>query len=252
MNNYKTVKYTLSNQVATITLNRPEQLNALNGKLFLELDQALKAAESDDKVRVIILTGTGRAFCTGADLAELHSPDPGLIEALLNDEIGPVLTSLKEMSKPLITAVNGPVAGAGCAFPLASDLTIMVEDAYLYTAFSGIGLVPDCGISWLLQKQVGSKLAYQLCIENEKVPASRCLELGLVNKVVPADRLVKEAQHLADQIVASAPLVPVELKKMFNAVSRMEFRESIAYEAKIQERLVHTPDSRERIASFLR
>lgn len=251
MENYEAVKYSVSNQVATIALNRPEQLNALNRQLALELHQALQAAECDDQVRVIIVTGTGKAFCSGADLAEAHDPAPGIIEERINNEFGPVFTAIYDMSKPVISAVNGPVAGGGCGIPLVSDLTIMAQEAYLYTAFSAIGLVPDCGISWLLQRQIGSKLAYQLCIQNEKVPASRCLELGLVNKVVPADGLMQEAQRWAEQIVAGAPLVPGELKRLFQDISRMGFSESIAYEAKIQERLVHTPDSRRRVTGFL-
>jgi 2-(1,2-epoxy-1,2-dihydrophenyl)acetyl-CoA isomerase len=251
MENYETVKYSVSNQVATIALNRPKQLNALNRQLTLELHEALKAAECDNEVRVIVLTGSGRAFCSGADLEDVQGPAPGVIEARINNEFLPVITAIYDMAKPVICAVNGPVAGVGGAFVLASDLAIMVEESYLYTAFNAIGLIPDGGISWLLHRQVGSKLAYQICIQNEKVPASRCLELGLINKVVPVNGLMDEARRWAKQIVEGAPLVPGELKKLFKNVPQMEFSESIRYEAKIQDRLAQTPDSRRLVAGFL-
>lgn len=254
MENYKMLRYCISNQIATIEFNRPNQFNAMSRQLALELHQALKAAELDDEVRVIIVTGTGKAFCSGADLAELadaHSAAPGTIEEQINSEFGPVVSIIYEMSKTVICAVNGPVAGGGCAFPLVCDLTVMADEAYFYPAFGAIGLVPDCGISWLLQRQLGSKVAYQLCVENEKLSALRCRELGLVNKVVPVNILMEQARRCAEQIVAGVPHVPVELKKLFKDVSQMGFVETIAYEAKIQDRLLRTPDSRKRVSAIL-
>lgn len=250
-NNYSVINYNVSDFVATITLNRPRRLNALSTQLSFEIHQALNTAELDDQVRVIVITGLGKAFCAGADLAELQKPAAGVIEDQLNNVFGPVFAMIYKMAKPVICAVNGPVAGGGSAFPLVCDLTVMAEEAYLYPAFSAIGLVPDCGISWLLQRQVGSKLAYQIYIENKNLTAARCLEFGLINRVVPASQLEQEVRSWAEQIAGEATLVPVKLKQLLREVPPMDFVEAIAYEGRIQDSLAQTDESRERIAKFL-
>ena len=184
---FETVIYEVDNKVATITLNRPDSLNAFNSQMVLDLREATDAAYKDSSIRCVIITGNGKGFSAGADLKEnMTQPnDPNAVEKGLLEGYKPVFMNIINMPKPVISAVNGPAAGIGYSFAMACDLTLMSEEAYLLSAFSNIGVVPDGGANWMLTNAVGYKLAYQLAIEGEKIPASRCLELGLANKVVP-------------------------------------------------------------------
>ena len=247
----ETVKYAVTGQRATIQLNRPGQMNALNQQMRLELSEALKMAASDENVRVVILSAAGPVFCSGADLVESSHPEPGVIERQLNEEYGVIISAVMEMSKPVICVVQGPMVGAGCALPLAADLTVMAEEAVLYPAFTSVGLVPDCGVSWFLQKRLGYKQAFQLCLENNKIPAARCMELGLVNRVVPADKLLEVSDYWADMVEKNAPLVPGYLKQLFAQVTDVDLKEAIACEATFQDELAQTEESQQRVAQLM-
>lgn len=247
----ETVNYVVEGRRAKLWLNRSRQMNALSRALRTDLLEALRKAEADDHVRVVILGAEGRAFCAGADLVETANPAPGEIERQLNEEYGAIVSTICAMKKPVICVVQGVVAGAGCALPLAADLTVMAEEAYLYPAFGAVGLVPDGGVSWLLQKQLGSKRAFQLCLENTKLPAVQCLELGLVNRVVPAGQLMDVAEQWAMMVEDSAPLVPGYLKQLLGRVADTGLTEAMALEATLQDELVQTQASRERVAAVL-
>ena len=250
---FETVIYEVDNKVATITLNRPDSLNAFNSQMVLDLREATDAAYKDSSIRCVILTGKGKGFSAGADLKEnMAQPnDPNAVEKGLLEGYKPVFMNIINMPKPVISAVNGPAAGIGYSFAMACDLTLMSEEAYLLSAFSNIGVVPDGGANWLLTNAVGYKLAYQLAIEGEKIPASRCLELGLVNKVVHSDELLSEAKEWATKLSQRSPQALSQTKKIMRMALDSTFEEIFSVEAKIQNQLIGSADNKEAVMAFL-
>ncbi|HQZ55009.1 MAG TPA: enoyl-CoA hydratase/isomerase family protein, partial [Thermoflexales bacterium] len=173
--------------VTTITLNRPERMNAFTDVMLKEITAALRAAERDQATRVVLLTGAGKAFCAGQDLDVFAASDiraPNRLYDHLMAYYKPMVQQLRSMGKLVIAAVNGAAAGAGMSLALACDLRIMSDKAFMMQAFSNIGLIPDAGGTWLLARQVGYSRALQLSVEAERIPAETCLSLGLANKVV--------------------------------------------------------------------
>ncbi|SUZ96999.1 uncharacterized protein METZ01_LOCUS49853 [marine metagenome] len=250
---FETVIYEVDNKVATITLNRPDNLNAFNSQMVLDLREATDATYKDSSIRCVILTGKGKGFSAGADLKEnMTQPnDPNAVEKGLLEGYKPVFMNIINMPKPVISAVNGPAAGIGYSFAMACDLTLMSEEAYLLSAFSNIGVVPDGGANWMLTNTVGYKLAYQLAIEGEKIPASRCLELGLVNKVVPSDELLSEAKEWATKLSQRSPQALSQTKKIMRMALDSTFEEIFSVEAKIQNQLIGSADNKEAVMAFL-
>ena len=249
----ETVIYEVDSKIATITLNRPDSLNAFNGQMVLDLKEATDAAAEDDSIRCVILTGKGKGFSAGADLKDqiTVSKDSNLVERGLLEGYKPIFMNIINMPKPVISAVNGPAAGMGSSFAMACDLTLMSEEAYLMSVFSNIGLVPDGGANWLLTNTIGYKLAYQIAIEGEKIPASRCLELGLTNKVVPSEELLSEAKAWATRLAQRSPQALSQTKKIMRMALDSTYEEIFSTEAKVQNRLVGSPDNKEAVAAFL-
>ncbi|PWR22010.1 enoyl-CoA hydratase/isomerase family protein [Zavarzinia compransoris] len=234
--------------VAVITLNRPDALNSLDGSLRRDLQAALMRAGHDKAVRAVVLTGAGRAFCSGTDLREVH--EEKTIEDLVNVEYGGLLESIATMNKPVIAAVNGLATGIGVAFALVSDLVVMGEDAYFCSVFSNIGLLPDGGLSVLLVRQLGYHRAYQLAIEAERIPAARCLELGLANRIAAPDAVAAEAIAWAGRLAERAPLALGLTKQSFRAAALNTLREGIALEAKLQDRAAASADFKEGVRAL--
>ena len=250
---FETVIYEVDSKIATITLNRPDSLNAFNGQMVLDLREATDAASEDDSIRCVILTGKGKGFSAGADLKDqiTVSKDSNLVERGLLEGYKPIFMNIINMPKPVISAVNGPAAGMGSSFAMACDLTLMSEEAYLMSVFSNIGLVPDGGANWLLTNTIGYKLAYQIAIEGEKIPASRCLELGLTNKVVPSEELLSEAKAWATKLAQRSPQALSQTKKIMRMALDSTYEEIFSTEAKVQNRLVGSPDNKEAVTAFL-
>ena len=235
--------------VAVISFNRPDSLNSIDAGIRTGLLEAASSLNADDSVRVVILTGAGRAFCAGADLAE--APEGGNVTEVLENEYKPALMAIIEAPKPWISAVNGAAAGVGSAFAMACDLTIMAEDAYLYQAFSAIGLIPDGGATWHLARSVGRKRAYELMALGEKLGAEKCLRLGLCNRVVAAEKLLDEARALARQLLGKAPLSLRYTKQSLNAAMEQGVAEVMSNEAKLQFLCISSEDAREGMQAFL-
>ena len=189
--NFKTININIENKIASVEINRPDVLNAFNSELILELQQVTKMVKDDDNVRVVILTGAGRAFSSGADLSEVDPKWDSTKDGLLNG-YKPSFENIISMAKPVIASIQGPAAGIGAAFAMACDLRIMSEDAYILSVFSNIALVPDGGLSWLLPRYLGYGKAYEYAIEAKKIDARECLHFGIANKISSADKL-KEA-----------------------------------------------------------
>jgi 2-(1,2-epoxy-1,2-dihydrophenyl)acetyl-CoA isomerase len=244
------VLYERHGAVARVTLNRPDVLNAFDRPLAQALREALVRASGDREVRAVVLTGAEGRFSAGADLKQ-GFPRDRRVEDMLNTEFRPVVDLIGAMEKPVIAAVGGPAAGIGLSFALACDLVMMAEDAYLLSPFAAIGLIPDGGATWLLVRQLGYHRAYQLCIESERVPAQRCLELGLCNRVVPAAQLEAESLAWAASIAERAPLAVARTKLAMRAAMDLSLTQAIAYESHLQNVCVESEDAREGVAAFL-
>jgi 2-(1,2-epoxy-1,2-dihydrophenyl)acetyl-CoA isomerase len=245
-----TVLYEQRGRVALVTLNRPEVLNAFNRQLAHDLRDVLMRAAADRSVRAVVLRGAEGKFSAGADLKQ-GFPTDRRVEDLLNTDFRPVLDMIGGMEKPVIAAVAGPAAGIGLSFALACDLVMMAEDAYFLSPFAAIGLIPDGGATWLLARTLGYHRAYQLCVESERVPAARCLELGLANRVVPAGALDAESLAWAESLAERAPLALARTKLAMRAAMTLSFSEAVAYEAQLQNVCVESEDAKEGVAAFL-
>jgi 2-(1,2-epoxy-1,2-dihydrophenyl)acetyl-CoA isomerase len=244
------VLYERHGAVARVTLNRPEVLNAFDRPLAHALREALVRASGDREVRAVVLTGAGGRFSAGADLKQ-GFPRDRRVEDMLNTEFRPVVDLIGAMEKPVIAAVGGPAAGIGLSFALACDLVMMADDAYLLSPFAAIGLIPDGGATWLLVRQLGYHRAYQLCIESERIPAQRCLELGLCNHVVPAAELEARSLAWAASIAERAPLAVARTKLAMRAAMDLSLTQAIACESHLQNVCVESEDAREGVAAFL-
>ena len=235
--------------IATLRLNRPQARNAFNETLVDELGVAVKQLAAESEVRVVVLTGEGKGFSAGADLVDREARWRDAEEGLMSGFL-PILETIMEMPKPVIAAVNGAAAGVGAAFALAADLSVMADDAYLLLAFSNIGLVPDGGCHWLLTRTVGHKLAYQIAVEGERIPADRCLALGLCNKVVPLAKLRGEAQRWAEQLACRAPMAMAYTKEIMRTAGESTFRDAYRLEARRQSQCSKTEDHQEGVLAF--
>jgi 2-(1,2-epoxy-1,2-dihydrophenyl)acetyl-CoA isomerase len=244
-----TVLYEQQDNVAIISLNRPDSLNGFTTELCAELLQAFEKAQSDEGIRVIVLTGEGRAFSAGADLKQGFVGDRTTQGKLLF-EYAPVLPAIAEIPKPVIAAVPGFAAGIGLSFALHSDLLVMADDAFLLSPFTTISLVPDGGANWLLVRQLGYHRAYQLSIESERVTAARCLELGIANKVVPASNLRDASVAWAGELSKRAPLSLAATKKVMRHAMDHDWHSCFTMEAQEQQKLRESEDAKEGVDAF--
>jgi 2-(1,2-epoxy-1,2-dihydrophenyl)acetyl-CoA isomerase len=250
MSDYETVKYASDGYVAVITIHRPEAMNSFDAALRRDLLAACDKAAGDSNVRAVVLTGEGRSFSAGADLKSGLDPNRS-IEDMLQTEYRPVLECIWNMEKPVIAAVGGSAAGIGMSFALVCDLMIMADNAFLLSPFTTISLVPDGGLNWLMVHQLGYRRAFQLSVESERISADRCLDLGLANKVVPADSLLAEATTWAKTLAERAPLSVAATKKAMRHATSGSWASTFDVEAPLQQKLRGSADSAEGVSAFL-
>lgn len=250
--NLETVLYDLDGGVLTLTLNRPDSYNACNEQMTTDLQAALKEAEKDPSVRAVILTGAGKAFCSGQDLKDAPSSNGrrSLADSL-ERRYNPIIRRLAAMPKPIVAAINGVAAGAGCSLALACDIKLAAEGTYLLQAFVNIGLVPDSGSSYFLVRAAGYARAFEIASLGEKVPVERAAELGLINRVVAADALSTEARALAERYASGPTRAYGYIKKMLHRAQHTSLDEALDYEVFMQEAAGRTEDYREGVASFV-
>jgi 2-(1,2-epoxy-1,2-dihydrophenyl)acetyl-CoA isomerase len=252
MSEYETVLYELYGQAVKITMNRPQRRNALNEALHRDLQAALERAENDKNVRAIVLTGAGKGFCAGADLAGFQQmPTPDQVYDVIVNSYQPLIGIITRIKMPVIAAVNGTAAGAGASLALACDLRVMADDGSIMMAFSNVGLVPDAGATWLLVRQVGYSRAYEIAIEGHKIPADRCLEWGLTNKVVPADALLDVALAWAVKLAKRPTLALGLTKHALNHAALNDVASTIEFEARLQKQTIPSHDHMEGVTAFL-
>ncbi len=248
MTDSSTITFEVDGQVATITLNRPESMNAFNAELRADLAAALQRADNDAQIRVVVLTGAGRAFSPGADLKQGIKDS---VERQLNHEYRPIFDAINHLNKPVIAAVNGFAAGVGLSVALACDLVVMGDNAFLLSPFTAISLVPDGGATWLLVKQLGYKRAYQMSIEGERLGAADALAAGLINRVTPADEVLSNAQSWAAALAEKAPLSLAATKRAMRMAMNAGFDEVFRFEAQLQGQCAASEDAAEGVQAFL-
>ena len=243
------VNYEQQDAVAVISLNRPDSLNAFTNELRADLLEALGRAQADSGIKVIVLTGEGRCFSAGADLKDDVVDKP--VGEKLQQEYRPVLEAIANMPKPVIAAVPGSAAGIGLSVALQCDLLVMADNAFMLSPFTTISLVPDGGLNWLLVRQLGYRRAFQLSVESERIPAQRCVELGLANRAIPADKLRSFAVDWAQLLANRAPLSLAATKKVMRYAADHDWESSYDLEAELQNELFGSEDNMEGIAAFL-
>lgn len=248
---YQFLTYHVQEGVATLTLNRPDVYNALNDEITFEMQDALKSAAKDEAVRVVVLTGAGKAFCAGQDLKAAPAGARRSFMDSLHKRYNPIIRGMRNLPKPILCRLNGVAAGAGCSLALACDMIIASEDATLIEVFINIGLVPDSGSSYFLPRLVGSSKAFELCAMGSKVKAAEALQLGIVSKVVPAEGLDAAMKEYTDYF-SKAPTKAIGLiKKMLNKAGTSTLDEMLDYEAYSQETAGSTFDHLEGVKAFL-
>ncbi len=251
---YETLRIEYHDKVARLIMNRPEKLNSFDRVLRREMMDAVNALNGDPRLRVIVLTGEGRAFSAGADLGEGFAGNPEdrgpSTEHLLKSEYKPSVMGISESSKLWIAEVRGAAAGIGSAYMMACDLVVMAEDAYLYQAFAAIGLIPDGGATWQLLRAVGRKRALEIILGGERIGAERCRELGLCNRVVAPGEETEVALQWARELAAKAPLAVQFSKKALALASENSLAEMITQEAAMQSICIGSEDAQEGVAAF--
>ena len=250
MSSYKFLLYRVENGVASITLNRPDVYNALNDEITFELQDAFKTVAKDEAVRVVVLTGEGKAFCSGQDLKASQGQKRSFLDSL-HKRYNPIVRAMRNLPKPIIGRLNGVAAGAGCSIALACDLIIASDEATLIEVFINIGLVPDSGSSWFLPRLVGPAKAFELASMGTKVKAKEAEAMGFITKAVPADQLDKAVADYTTYY-AQAPTKAIGLiKKMLNKAANSSLDEMLDYEAYCQEIAGNSEDYKEGVNAFL-
>jgi 2-(1,2-epoxy-1,2-dihydrophenyl)acetyl-CoA isomerase len=248
---FDALRWEVDGGIATITLDRPDALNSLEASLKKDLLAAFREAGRDRAVRVVILTGAGRAFCVGQDLKERLAPDPAPLDVEVRERFNPLVMAIRLLDKPVIAAVNGVAAGAGASLAFACDLRIAAEHASFVLAFGRIGLVPDTGATWLLPRLVGLGRASELLLLADPLPAAEALRIGLVNRVVPGDELAAQARRLAMSLAEGAPRAMALTKRAMRRALESGFEATLDYEASLQGIAGRTADHAEGLAAFV-
>ncbi|MEP6753362.1 MAG: enoyl-CoA hydratase [Candidatus Dormiibacterota bacterium] len=271
------IKFDVDGGVGFIRFNRPEKMNAIGTLTRKQLGDAIKQAEKDEAVRVVVLTGSGRAFCSGADVTEMvqggatgtgsAGPDaprgdvppqtdgqmrtPEDVGNVLRNEYMPMLTRLRTMPKPVIAAMNGPAVGIGASYALACDIRIAVPEAYLLEAFINIGLAPDGGVSWLLPRLAGTGVAYEMFFTGKPLSATDAHRLGVINRIVPAERFEEEVRELAMQLASQPPRALAAAKRAVNHALESSYEEALEFESYLQEAQAGSQEFSDGVQAFL-
>jgi len=248
---FGSLRFEVVDAIATITLDRPDALNALTVPMKTELLRALRLVARDRAIRVVVLTGAGRAFCAGQDLRERHEPDAAPLATELRDRFNPIIRAMRALDQPIVAAVNGVAAGAGASLALACDIRVASSGASFILAFGGIGLVPDSGASWFLPRLVGASKAAELALLGDKLSATEAERFGLVMAVVGPEALLGEARAVAGRLAAMAPAALASTKHALDRAWSVGLDRALEDEAYRQGVAGATRDHAEGMAAFL-
>jgi 2-(1,2-epoxy-1,2-dihydrophenyl)acetyl-CoA isomerase len=254
MTDFETIDLAVSDGAATITLNRPDKLNAWNLQLGLDLRQAVEDLSADESVRAVLITGAGRGFSSGADLSEPRGEgDDGLpdLRSRLKERYHPIITGIREMPKPVVAAVNGGAVGIGCSLALSADLVLAAESSYFLLAFINIGLVPDGGSTAFVPARTGLARASEMILLGERIQAEQALEWGLVNRVVPDDELRAEADALVAKLAKGPTKAYANAKVLINRRVYTDLEGQLDAEADFQGEQGSSADFIEGVLAFM-
>jgi len=246
------IELKIENKIAYITLNRPEVFNSFNREMALRLQDTLDACEVNDEVRVIVLTGNGKAFCAGQDLKEVTSPElnPGF-KKILEEHYNPIILRIRNIEKPIIAAVNGVAAGAGANIALACDVVVASEKASFIQAFSLIGLIPDSAGTFFLPRLIGFQKASALMMLGDKVSAEEAERLGMIYKYVPSEEFQETIQKLALKMAQMPTKALGLIKKTLNQSFTNNLEQQLSVESKYQIEAASSEDYQEGVAAFI-
>lgn len=250
---YETIILARTQGVATLTLNRPRVLNAINRQMLAEVADALERVGRDDSVRALILTGSGRAFCAGQDLGErkrASTGSPADLRSSILERYNPLLLAIVSLPQPVICAVNGTAAGAGANIALACDVTLAGEGASFIEVFVNIGLMPDCGGSWFLPRLTGQQRAMAMMLSGDPLCAADAARWGLIWRCVPDDALAATAHDFASQLATRAPLAVAATKAAVRSCWSRTLEEQLALEGETNGRLGNSKDYAEGVRAF--
>jgi len=247
---YETVLFDVNNGIATLTLNRPDVFNAFNEQLSADVNDVLKKTAKDKSIRVLVITGSGKAFCSGQDLKAIAGSKNRSLSDSLYKRYNPMIKAIRNLPIPVICKLNGVAAGAGCSLALSCDMIIASENASLIEVFVNVGLVLDSGSSYFLPRLIGSARAFELATLGSKVTAQQAADWGMINKVVKLDELDEEVNKLAEHY-SLAPTKAIGLmKKMLNKSFTSDLDTMLEYEAYCQEIAGRSEDYKEGVTAF--
>lgn len=241
----------IENGIATISLNRPDKLNSFNREMALLFQQILDDCEADQTVRCIVLTGAGKGFCAGQDLAEVVDPNGPGMQRILNEHYNPIIEKIRLLQKPIVAAVNGVAAGAGANLAFACDIVISISSASFIQAFSKIGLIPDSGGTYTLPRLIGFQRASALMMLGDKVGAEEALTMGMLYKVFDESAFAEETKKIATTLAQMPTKALAYIKEALNASSTNNLTQQLALEDQLQQKAAATNDFKEGVAAFL-
>jgi 2-(1,2-epoxy-1,2-dihydrophenyl)acetyl-CoA isomerase len=245
------ILFFIDSGVGYITLNRPDKYNAFNRTMALQLQEVLTICAKDENIRCLHITGMGKAFCAGQDLAEVVDPNGPGMKRILAEHFNPIVKKITELEKPVVAVVNGVAAGAGANIALCADLVIASEQAVFIQAFSAIGLIPDSGGTFYLPRLIGHQKASALMMLGDKITATEAERMGMIYKVFSGDTLAEEAKALANKL-AQMPTRGLALTKLALQQSTLNtFDQQLALEDQLQQVAAATADFQEGVAAFL-
>ncbi|MET0657517.1 MAG: enoyl-CoA hydratase-related protein [Steroidobacteraceae bacterium] len=246
------VLYDIKESVATVTLNRPDALNAFDDSLRIGLLEALQKAVADSSVRAVVLTGAGRAFSAGADLRSTSSGENLGVKVgrQLREQYNPSVLTIAQMPKPVVAAVHGFATGIALGYVLACDVVVMGRTAFFQVPFARLGLVPDGGVTWQMTQALGARVAFEVALSGDKIPAERCLQLGLANRLVDDDQVLASATEWAQRLAQAAPISLAGLKRNVRRATTVDLATTLADETEAQVRCLDSTDFREGVTAF--
>lgn len=246
-----TIKFEINNGIATIRLNRPDVFNSFNKEMAHEVQAVLDNCQSDAKVRCVVLSGEGKAFCAGQDLKEVTDPNGPPLTSIVRDHYNPIIEKIRHLNKPVVAAVNGVAAGAGANIALACDIVIARESASFIQAFSKIGLIPDSGGTFFLPRLIGLQRASALMMLGDKVSATEAQSIGMIYKAVADDDFEDTVKEISEKLAGMPTVGLAYTKKALNKSMHNDLTAQLMLEEQLQTKAGRTQDYNEGVDAFL-
>ncbi|MBX9780622.1 MAG: 2-(1,2-epoxy-1,2-dihydrophenyl)acetyl-CoA isomerase PaaG [Chitinophagaceae bacterium] len=241
----------IENNIAFITLNRPDKLNSFNREMALQLQSVLDDCENNESIRALYITGNGKGFCAGQDLAEVVDPNGPGMQRILSEHYNPIVTRMRKIPKPIVVAVNGVAAGAGANIAFAGDIVIAIESASFIQAFSKIGLIPDSGGTFTLPRLIGFQRASALMMLGDKVSTAEALQMGMIYKIFDTTSFEVETKKIALQLAQMPTKALGFIKEALNNAATNNLEQQLDLEDQLQQKAAATNDFKEGVNAFL-